>query len=56
MDVGLLVFALLFALLYLLEGVHTAVHEKCNKLYKITHILYPLFIMIALIRALKIIM
>lgn len=42
-------FVLCFAFLYLLEGIEVAMQTKRNNVYKITHILYPLFMVGAMI-------
>ena len=44
MNEFLATFSMCFAFLFLIEGVETAITSKANKAYKITHILYPLFI------------
>lgn len=36
-------FVMCFSLLYLIEGIHNSVKKKTNASYKISHILYPLF-------------
>lgn len=41
-------FSLCFALLYILEGIETALTEKANKIYKVTHILYPTFMFVTI--------
>ena len=43
MNTTLATFVLCFAFLYLLEGIEQAMKSKANKVYKITHICYPLF-------------
>lgn len=37
-------FSMCFAFCFLLEGIETAIKSKANRIYKVTHILYPLFI------------
>ena len=37
------IFILCFSFLYLIEGIDISIHKKANKAYKISHILYPLF-------------
>lgn len=37
-------FSMCFALCFLIEGIETAIKSKANRIYKVTHILYPLFI------------
>lgn len=32
------------ALLFSLEGIDTAINSEANRIYKVTHIVYPLFI------------
>ena len=32
------------AFLFFLEGIDTAINSKANRIYKVTHIVYPLFI------------
>lgn len=49
MNTTIATFVLCFALLYLLEGIEIAIRTKRNRVYKITHILYPLFMMGAMI-------
>lgn len=41
-------FTMCFAFLYLLEGIEGAAFGKKNKIYKITHVLYPLFMVLSL--------
>ena len=41
-------FSLCFAFLYLLEGIETALTENANRIYKIMHIICPLFIVITI--------
>lgn len=36
-------FTMCFSFLYLLEGIEICIQKKGNKVYRITHILYPLF-------------
>lgn len=40
----LVTFSMCFALCFLLERIETAINSKVNRIYKITHILYPMFI------------
>lgn len=40
----LVTFSMCFAFCFLLEGIEVAIKSKANKIYKITHILYPMFI------------
>ena len=45
MNETLAIFSMCFALLFLIEGIDTAItSSKANIAYKVTHILYPLFI------------
>ena len=44
MDETLAIFSMCFAFLFLLEGIKTAITSKANRVYKATHIIYPLFI------------
>ena len=37
-------FSICFAFCFLFEGIETAITSKANRIYKVTHILYPLFI------------
>lgn len=37
-------FSICFSFLFLIEGIETAITSKANRAYKVTHILYPLFI------------
>lgn len=37
-------FSMCFALCFLFEGIKIAIESKVNMIYKVTHILYPLFI------------
>ena len=43
MNEFLAIFVMCFAFLYLLEGIESVIKEKVNKIYKITHVLYPLY-------------
>lgn len=43
MNQALVIFVMCFAFLYLLEGIEIAIKQKANRIYKITHILYPLY-------------
>lgn len=43
MDEALAVFSMCIALLFLIEGIETAITSKANRIYKVIHILYPLF-------------
>lgn len=49
MNTTIAIFVLCFALLYLLEGIENTMRTSRNKIYKITHILYPLFMVGAMI-------
>lgn len=49
MDELLMTFSMCFAFCFLLEGIETAIKSKANRIYKATHILYPLFIIGTLI-------
>lgn len=40
----LAIFSMCFAFCFLLEGIETAIKSKANRIYKVTHISYPLFI------------
>lgn len=42
-------FILGFAFLYLIEGIEIAIRTKRNRAYKITHVLYPLFMVCGMI-------
>ena len=44
MDGILITFSICFTFCFLLEGIETAFDNKANRIYKLTHILYPLFI------------
>ena len=48
MDEILIMFSICFAFCFLFEGIELALNSKTNKVYKATHILYPLFIIGAL--------
>lgn len=37
------IFTMCFSFLYLLEGIEICIQKRGNKAYRITHILYPLF-------------
>lgn len=43
MNKALAEFVMCFSLLYLIEGIHNSFKKKTNMTYKISHILYPLF-------------
>lgn len=43
MNTTLATFTMCFAFLYLIEGIDISIRKKPNKAYKISHILYPLF-------------
>lgn len=43
MNKNLAIFVMCFAFLYLLEGIEITIKHKVNKIYKITHVLYPLY-------------
>lgn len=43
MNEFLAIFVMCFAFLYLLEGIEITIKQKSNKVYKITHILYPFY-------------
>lgn len=43
MNETIAIFILCFSFLYLLEGIDVSIHKKVNKAYKISHVLYPLF-------------
>lgn len=49
LDCILMIFSMCFAFLYLLEGIEEAAYGKKNRIYKITHVLYPLLMVISLI-------
>lgn len=49
MNTAIAIFVLCFAFLYLLEGIDIAIQTNRNKVYKITHVLYPLFMVGAMI-------
>lgn len=40
--------SLCIAFLYMLEGIDTALTKKANKIYKVTHILYPTFMVVTI--------
>lgn len=42
MNTTIATFVLCFAFLHLLEGIEIAIQTKRNRVYKITHVLYPL--------------
>lgn len=42
-------FSMCFSFLYLIEGIEICIQKKGNKAYRITHILYPLFMTGAMI-------
>ncbi len=44
----LVTFSMCFAFCFLLEGIEIAIKSKANRIYKVTHILYPLFIVVTL--------
>lgn len=44
MNETLAICSMCFAFCFLLEGIKTALTSKANRIYKATHILYPLFI------------
>ena len=44
MNETLAICTMCFAFCFLFEGIETAIKSKANKVYKVTHILYPLFI------------
>ena len=44
MNEFLAIFSMCFAFLFLIEGIETAITSRVNRAYKVTHILYPLFI------------
>lgn len=37
------IFTMCFSFLYLIEGIEIYIQKRGNKAYRITHILYPLF-------------
>ena len=43
------IFILCFSVLYLIEGIDISIHKKTNIAYKISHILYPLFMVCGMI-------
>lgn len=49
MDTTIAIFVLCFALLYLFEGIDIAMHKKSNRAYKATHIVYPLYMVGAML-------
>lgn len=49
MNTTIATFVLCIAFLYLLEGIEIAMRTNRNKVYKITHVLYPLFMVGAMI-------
>ncbi len=44
MNVRIAIFALCVAFLYLFEGIDVAISKKSNSVYKLTHIVYPLYL------------
>lgn len=42
------IFILCISFLYLMEGIYILIHKKSNKVYKITHVLYPLFMFVGM--------
>lgn len=40
----LVTFSMCFAFCFLLEGIEKAIKSKTNRIYKVTHTVYPLFI------------
>lgn len=49
MNETIAIFILCFSFLYLFEGIDISIHKKVNKVYKISHILYPLFMVFGMI-------
>lgn len=49
MNEFLATFVLCFAFLFFLEGIDVALTKKKNKIYNITHILYPLYMVVVMI-------
>lgn len=43
------IFILCFSFLYLIEGIDISIHKKTNKVYKISHVLYPLFMVCGMV-------
>lgn len=43
------IFIMCFSFLYLLEGIEICIHKRGNKIYRLTHFLYPLFMTGAMI-------
>ena len=44
MNETLAICSMCFVFCFLFEGIETAITSKANRTYKVTHILYPLFI------------
>lgn len=53
MNQTLTIFVMCFAFLYVFEGINIAIKQKVNNIYKITHILYPLYMIGVMIYFLK---
>ena len=49
MNYVIAIIALCFAFCFLLEGIYDGFEKRFNKVYKVTHILYPLFIVLAML-------
>lgn len=49
MNTTIATFVLCIAFMYLLEGIWITIKTKRNKLFKITHILYPLYMVGAML-------
>lgn len=43
MNQTLTIFVMCLAFLYVLEGIEIVIKQKANIIYKITHVLYPLY-------------
>lgn len=43
MNQTLAIFMMCLAFLYVLEGIEITIKQKANRIYKITHVLYPLY-------------
>lgn len=49
MNEFLATFVMCFAFLFFLEGIDVVLTKKKNKIYNITHILYPLYMVVVMI-------
>lgn len=53
MNEFLATFVMCFAFLYFLEGIDVTLTKRKNRIYNITHILYPLYMVIVMLYFLK---